>query len=190
LALENDQIGPWVTGHSAVALVDLHAAVGDVGDDEEPLNERVRDFVKRTPRIIGYGVPLRTSDERLDMLVERMRLNGRDQLPFWKLHVALNNEMKRTKGLAPNITAGMAAMLLDHGYSPRETSTLTTFLMQAPFAANATEAATQSEEIMRQLPDDAIDYVGQAPRISPRALALDEASKKSAHAANNAVSRA
>lgn len=187
LTMENDQIGPWVIGHSASMLVELRAAVGD---DDALLNERVADFVKRTPRIIGYGVPLRTSDERMDMLVERMRLNGRDQLSFWKLQVALTKEIKRAKGLAPNVAVGLAAMLLDHGYAPRETALLTTFLMQAPFAANAAEAATQSEEIMRQLPDDAIDYVGQPPRVSPRALALADMSKKSATAANNAVSRA
>jgi hypothetical protein len=178
LMMENDQIGPWVASYSATALLDLRAAVGDVGGDESLLNERVADFVKRTPRIIGYGVPLRASDERLDMLVKRMQISGRDHLPFWKLHVALNDEIKRVKGLAPNITAGMAAMLLDFGYAPREAATLTTFLMQAPFAANAVEAAEQSEEIMRTLPDDAIDYVGRAPRISPRARARENATDR------------
>jgi hypothetical protein len=172
LTMENEHIGPWVTSPSAAALVALRAAVGD---DETSLDERVADFVKRTPRIIGYGVPFRTSDERLEMLVVRMRLTGRDQLPFWKLHVALNEEMKRAKGLVPNITAGLAAMLLDHGYTPHEAATLTTFLWQAPFAANATEAATQSEETMRTLPDSAIDYVGQPPRTSPRARARENA---------------
>ncbi len=173
LTMENEHIGPWVTAPSAAALVDLHAVVGDVGNDEARLNDRIADFVKRTPRIIGYGVPFRTSDERLEMLVVRMRVTGRDQLPFWKLHVALNNEMKRAKGLVPNITAGLAAMLLDHGYTPREAATLTTFLWQHPFAANATEAAAHSEEIMRTLPDSAIDYIGRAPRLSPRARARE-----------------
>ena len=173
LTMENEHIGPWVTGPSATALVALHAAIGDVGDDESSLNERVADFVKRTSRIIGYGVPFRTSDERLDMLVARMRVTGRDQLPFWKLHVALNEEMKRAKGLVPNITAGLAAMLLDHGYTPREAAMLTTYFWQPAFAANASEAAEQCEESMRQLPDDAIDYVGQAPRVSLRARARE-----------------
>ena len=80
--------------------------------------------------------------------------------------------------MMPNICVGFAAMLLDMGYTQHQAGAMTTFQNQNVFAANAYEAATQPEEIMRRLPDDAIDYVGQAPRISPRARASENVSKE------------
>lgn len=190
LALEGDQIGPWTSGRCAQMFVELNEFVGDTNGDDALLESRVRDFVARTPRFFGYGVPLRTFDERFKRLAERVQESGRDKLPFWTLQEALSREIKRVKGLPPNVSAGLAASYLDHGYSAREIPALTMFLQQNVFVANAIEAATQSEEVMRQLPDSAIDYVGQAPRISPRAIAREEISKESALAANSAVSRA
>ncbi|MEO8874243.1 MAG: hypothetical protein ABI461_01545 [Polyangiaceae bacterium] len=180
LALEGNQIGPWVIGYSAAMLVTLDESVGDTQGDPLVLEERIRDFVARTPRFFGYGVPLRKSDERLDRLETRMRERGRDHLHYWQLHLALAREIMRVKGLPPNVGAGLAAVFLDHGYSPREASTLPMFLHQNVFAANANEAATQAEAGMRTLPAEAIDYVGQPARISPRALAVENAMRKDA----------
>ena len=165
LPMEGDQIGPWIVGHAAEMLVRLKKAV-----DAQPLDRQAaaRDFVKMTPRFLGYGVPMRPTDERLDALDVRMRTNGRDQLPFWQLHVLLANELLCEKNLRPNICVGLAAMLLDLGYTPQQASAVATFQNQNVFAANAYEAATQSEELMRTLPDDAVDYIGEPARISPR----------------------
>jgi hypothetical protein len=170
LPMEGEQIGPWIVGHAADMLMRFKAALENQPNDEA---RAAADFVQTTTRFLGYGVPLRPSDERLDALNLRMKSTGRDQLPFWKLHERLAAEVLKQKNVIPNITVGFAAMLLDMGYTPHQAGAMTTFQNQNVFAANAYEAATQPQEVMRTLPDSAIDYVGQAPRISPRARARE-----------------
>ncbi|MGH7285038.1 MAG: hypothetical protein ACRELY_26220 [Polyangiaceae bacterium] len=163
------QIGPWTIGHAAQTLLDLEGFVETSGGN---LNaETVHSFIEATPRIRGYGVPLRDSDERLDALNVRMRNSGREALKYWKLHLALADGMWAKKQLRPNITSGFGAMLLDMGYTPEQASAITTFQNQNVFAANALEGARQQVDALRTLPDDCIEYVGKPERTSPRARA-------------------
>jgi hypothetical protein len=171
LAMEGKRIGPWVAGHAARELLALRDAIADRFDDPVAVQDAASNFVARRPRIVGYGVPLRESDERMAGLREQVIKTGRDRLPFWTLQEALSSAMMRRWRVPSNAAIGVAAILLDLGYTPLQASAVTTFLNQNVFAANAFEAAQQREPMMQKLPEEHVAYVGRAPRVSPRALA-------------------
>jgi hypothetical protein len=171
LAMEGPRIGPWPTGYAARELLELRAAVGDRSDDELAICREARAFLQRKPRIVGLGVPLRALDERHVALASWIQRKGRDRLLYWRLHEALAQHARALRNLGANIVLGVAAVLLDLGYTPLQASAVTTFLNQNVFAANAFEAAQQREPLMQKLPDESVAYVGPAPRVSPRALA-------------------
>jgi hypothetical protein len=177
LAMEGETIGPWIIGHAAAQLERLRGDVGGSLSDVGGLDAIVQRHVDATKRVVGYGVPLRTSDERMDALTARVAFHARDALPYWRLQLALSKAVRRTHGLAPNVGIGMAAMLLDLGYTPTEASGLTTFLNQNVFVANAVEGARQAAEDLRKLPDECVQYAGHPARESPRALAAQTSSK-------------
>jgi hypothetical protein len=87
------------------------------------------------------------------------------------LHEAVGALARTQRNVGTNIVLGVAAILLDLGYTPLQASAVTTFLNQNVFAANAFEAAQQREPVMQRLPEEQVAYVGPAPRVSPRALA-------------------
>jgi hypothetical protein len=169
LAMEGKQIGPWVAGYAARELIGLRAEIGERFNDAAAVQEVVEKFVARRPRMVGFGVPLREHDERLQELTRQVVAMGRDRLPYWSLQGVLSEAMIRRWRAAPNAAIGVAALLLDLAYSPLQASAVTAFLNQNVFAANAFEAAQQCEPLMQKLPDDCVTYVGAAPRVSPRA---------------------
>jgi hypothetical protein len=169
LSIEGKQIGPWVVGYAARELVGLREAIGDLVGDEARARTVIAERIGRS-RLIGYGVPLRKRDERMDALRVHVVKLGRDGLPYWKLQEALSAEVLRTGSTAPNVGIGVAAILLDLGYTPQQASAVTTFLNQNVFAANAFEAAQQREPLMQKLPAQHVTYVGPAARVSPRAV--------------------
>ena len=171
LAMEGKSIGPWTAGAAANELVALREAIGDRLGDRDTVESKVRDRVERRPRMVGYGVPFRDRDERMEALREQVIRLGRDKLPFWTLQVALSSGMMHKWGIAPNAAIGVSAVLLDLGYTPLQASAISAFLNQNVFAANAFEAAQQRAPAMQKLPDEAVAYVGPAPRSSPRAAA-------------------
>jgi hypothetical protein len=168
LAMEGETIGPWIIGHAAAQLADLQRVVSASTDG---LDSIVRRHVEVTKRLVGYGVPLRKADERMEALTARVAFHARDELPHWRLQAALSAVVREVHGLAPNVGIGMAAMLLDLGYTPVEASGLTTFLNQNVFVANAVEGAQQSREDLRMLPSECVSYAGIDARESPRAVA-------------------
>lgn len=167
LFLEGRQIGPWVVGHAARELVLLDQAVAGYEGDPDALGRAVDDYIRKTRQIIGFGVPVRARDERLDALRGQMKTLGRDQLRFWTLQESLSKEMLSQGRAAPNITIGVAAVLLDLGLTSRQASAVTHFINQNVFAANAYEAACQCDPSMQRLPDECVAYVGKPPRKSP-----------------------
>lgn len=171
LPIEGETIGPWMVGRAAAQLAELRAKVGDRIDDDVAVAAAVLDHVATNKRIIGYRVPLRERDERMDALRDLLASRGRDKLPHWRLQEALSAAMLEKKRVAPNIGAGTAAMLLDLGYAPDETSALAFFMNQNVFVANAVEGAKQAPASMRRLPDECVRYAGTAARQSPRAAA-------------------
>jgi hypothetical protein len=169
LAMEGTRIGPWPTGHAAQELVDLRSAIGDRIDDEAAVAREVSAFLEQRPRVVGLGVPLRERDERHVAFCSWIERKGHDRGVHWRLHKAVGEVARARRNVGTNIVFGVAAVLLDLGYSPVQASAVTTFLNQNVFAANAFEAAQQCEPLMQKLPDDCVTYVGAAPRVSPRA---------------------
>ncbi len=169
-ALEGTTMGPWIIGYAAQMLLDARAALERCGDREEMGRAALRDFVgEKGRRLYGYGVPLRRTDERMDALQREARVRGFAAKPFWRLQEQLNAVVLERKGLMCNVGIGLAAMLLDMGYSPSECSRIPYFLNQNVFVAHAVEGARLAPAEMRRLPEDAIEYLGPARRESPRA---------------------
>lgn len=163
ICVEGDLIGMWSAGYAAQTLVELHTALTQsCGADLDALLEAKK-------RLTGYGVPFRPRDERLDALRECLEKRGRTNLTFWQLQEQMSEIVLRTRGIAPNIVIGAAAMLLDMGFEVRQVSPMAHFFNLPVFVANAVEGAAQAPAVLRCLPDDAIDYIGVAPRLSERA---------------------
>jgi len=174
LAMEGKSIGPWTVGAAAEELASLRDLLGEHFDDADAVQAAVRQRVERRPRMAGYGVPFRERDERMEALRKQVSDLGRDRLPFWTLQEALSVGMKEKWGAAPNMAIGGSAVLLDLGCTPRQAAALAAFLNQNVFAANAFEAAQQRSPLMQRLPDACVDYVGPAPRTTPRAAAVNK----------------
>jgi hypothetical protein len=174
LTMEGPRLGPWILGYAAKDLVELHAAVGAGIDDDAAVAAQVRAFFDGKRRVVGLGVPLREHDERYVALEGWVRRTGRDRHAFWRLQAALAKHARASGNLAPNVGLGIAAVLLDLGYTPHQISALVTFVNQNVFAANAFEAAEQRSEEMQHLPDACISYVGPLPRRSPRDVAAGD----------------
>ena len=171
LTMEGQRLGPWILGYAARELVELRAAVGERIDDDAAVAAEAGAFFERKRRVVGLGVPLRVHDERYVALQAWVHRKGRDAFPFWRLQAILASHGRRAAGLAPNVGLGLAALLLDLGYTPEQIAALATFVNQNVFAANAFEAARQRSPEMLCLPEECVTYVGLPPRSSPRALA-------------------
>jgi hypothetical protein len=171
LTMEGPRLGPWILGYAAKDLVELRDAVGVRVDDPEALATEARAFFERKRRVVGLGVPLRVHDERYVALEGWVERTGRAGHPFWRLQAALAAHARAAENLAPNVGLGIAAVLLDLGYTPLQISALVTFVNQNVFAANALEAAQQCSGEMQRLPDESVSYIGPPPRSSPRAAA-------------------
>lgn len=169
LPIEGDRIGCWVTGYAAEVLTELRDAVGPHLDDTERVAREVVELVQRRGRLPGFGVPLRPSDERMDALRAYAARVGLDRGVHWKLHEALAGYLEKERGVARNIVIGLAAVLLDMGYPASQTAAVAHFLNQNVFVANAVEAAEQRSAELQRLGDEHVEYVGPAPRRSPRA---------------------
>ncbi|MDP9002867.1 MAG: hypothetical protein M3O46_22485 [Myxococcota bacterium] len=174
LAMEGKHIGPWVIGHAASLLILLREGLAEPVNDASAIDAAIWDFIASRRRMVGYGVPLRERDERMEALGVQMSKMGRDGLPYWQLQQALSTAMNRRWRVAPNAAIGIAAILLDLGYSPSQASAVSTFLNQNVFAANAFEAAQLRAPEMQRLPQEHVAYVGPALRVSPRARARGE----------------
>jgi hypothetical protein len=170
LAMMGMGMSPRIIGAAADHLVRLRHALQESRTGGE-VARAVQDHVAASPRLAGYGIPMREQDERYQALRGFMVRRGREGLPHWHAQELLSEWLGRERGLAPNIGIGLAAALLDLGCSPVEAGALSTFLIEHTFAANAFEAAQQREPLMQRLPDQYVAYVGPAPRVSPRAEA-------------------
>jgi hypothetical protein len=163
VCVEGDLIGMWSAGYAAQTLMELHTALS--GSPEADLEA----LLEAKNRLTGYGVPFRVRDERLDALRACLEERGRTNMPFWQLQERMSDIVVRTRGIAPNIVIGAAAMLLDMGFEVAHVSAMAHFFNLPVFVANAYEGAAQAPAILRRLPDATIDYVGPPPRLSERA---------------------
>jgi hypothetical protein len=171
LAVEGERIGYWITGYAAQGLAELRAAVGDRIDDAEAVEAEVRAFVARRGRVTGFGAPLRPSDERMDALRRYVRGTSLERGVHWRLQEALAALVEGKKGIPRNIGLGLAAVMLDLGYTSTEISPLAHFMTENVYVANACEAAAQRSPEMQRVPDEHVEYAGAPRRESPRSLA-------------------
>lgn len=132
-------------------------------------SSRVTAALERGEIVPGFGVVSRGEDERAVGLKRCVERRGRSDFPAWTC-ARLVDEQLRPRGKPMNIAAGGAAILLDVGFNPEQIRSLGPAVLYPNYLANAVEGAAQAPEILRRLPDSAIDDRTPAPRKSPRAL--------------------
>ncbi len=168
LAMMGTYLGPRIIEHAAAHLHALSAALEGAATPEEE-DDILRVHAASTRRLAGWGVPFRAEDERLRALCTFVAAVGRDRLPHWRAQERLAAFLLRDRGLPANVGSGVAAALLDIGCSPSQAGVLGTLIHTQDFDANVYEAAKQRAPQMQRLPVSCIEYVGVAPRTSPRA---------------------
>jgi hypothetical protein len=169
LCIEGDLIGPWTTRYAAETFVELRRLIGDRLDDDLFVEAEMKGLLQRKKRLVGYGVPFRERDERLDAVRAEVEKRGWHVRPFWRLQEAFSILVRSERNLGPNLGAGVSALLLDMGFTTEEVPAVTIFINQNCFVANAVEGARQKPAILRALPEHTVTYVGVPPRTSPRA---------------------
>ncbi len=171
LAIEGASVGPVPCAAAARALREVFDAVGGRVDDGVAVERALVEKVGPLPRLGGFGVPFRPIDERVVALTASARSRGRDKGPYWRLFEAMTVFVRRERTLEPNIDAAVAAALLDMGFKGKVLDAMAATLFLMTFVANAMEGSAQPAAALRALPLDRVDYVGRAPRESPRAIA-------------------
>lgn len=168
LCLEKAVIGPGTISPAAELLVTIRDLVGDDNlQNQKALVETVTEILK-TNRLHGFGVAFRLEDERLQNLKKCVARHERAHLPYWRLLGSVREAVIQVKGIKPNVSAGIAAVLLDMGFSPYDIKMIAIALLQACFFANAVDGVKRNAEVMRCLPKNCIQYVGRELRRSPR----------------------
>ena len=166
---EEARIGPWACVQAAQMLQQLHAAIGANLENPLCVSDAVEAQMRTRAFVWGFGTPFRPYDERLVSLREHVKKRGRDQLPYYRIMTAAADIVRDARGVEPNLGIALAALFLDMGMNPQQIGAIVSALMQHMFLAQAVEGASQPHEGLKKLPDEALDYVGRAPRMSPRA---------------------
>lgn len=167
LSEEDARIGPWTTAKGAELLLAFDAAIGTRVDEPETVGAIVKAYLDEHRFVWGFGTPFRGKDERLVAFRECIRQRERQELRFWRLMDAVSAVVCEQRGTEPNMGIAIAAAFLDLGLTPHQVGSLTSALMQHMFLAHAVEGSAQGAAL-RQLPTGYVEFVGQAPRSSPR----------------------
>lgn len=174
LMLDGGRIGPW---EAPRRTAELFREVRQVLGEELPEVDRIAALLdgawKKRRFLPGFGVPLRSVDERFQTLRAWLSREGceRTGLPHFQLLERLGAAVQRTRGLPPNIVGGFTAVCLDLGFAPEELGALGVVLTLPCFVSHAVESAQQAPRALQSLPPACVDYRGPALRSSPRALA-------------------
>jgi hypothetical protein len=180
LLLEGARIGPWTFGPSAELLLALREEAPDLS--AATMLGAMKSRLGAAPSLPGFGVPFRPHCERLVLVRSSVARRGRDHLPFWRTMVAAVSAAQQLNGPEPNAGIGVAAALLDFGFTPRQISVLGVALAQPVFLATVVEGSEHRESALRRIPDDRVLYVGAPARESTRAeRARLESSAKVGH---------
>jgi hypothetical protein len=177
IALDSDILGGRVAEDAARLLLELRAAVASAPADDD---DAIRAFVARQPKLFGFGVPVRAVDERLVAFKAALARRGYPPGEHWKLAERFWRVARDTRRIEVNIIGATAALCLDLGFTPAQVAPMAVMLLTPTFIANATEAAAQSPEVLRCLPEECIRYTGPAPRESLRAIAARNGSAANA----------
>ena len=173
VSLEGAMIGHQAAGPAAEFLLHLRDELlvntaNRAEEDDLVLEERCRLLLAQQRRPVGFGVPFRRRDERVDMLTERVVARGRSELPYWRLFAKTAEIFWRIKNVRPNMTLAAAAVCLDMGFTPMQIGPLMTAIGSSAFWANAFEGAAQMPPSLQTLPENCVRYVGPPSRVSPR----------------------
>ncbi|HET7538542.1 MAG TPA: hypothetical protein VFK05_01675 [Polyangiaceae bacterium] len=168
LSEEEARIGPWAGAKSAEVLLAFDAAIGARVDEAETVRQVVTAYLDEHRFVWGFGTPFRAQDERLVAFRDCIQRRQRDSLPFWRLMTAVSEVVRELRGAEPNMGIAVAAALLDLGLTAHQAGCLSSALMQHMFLAQAVEGAEQGSSL-RELPASYVEFVGHAPRSSPRA---------------------
>ncbi len=163
--LDSDLLGGRVAGAASELLLELSAAVAGKPDRAAAIET----FVRNHSRMIGFGVPVRSVDERVVALRKQLTARGRTNRFYWDLGEAFWAIAKDTRGLVVNIIGAVAAVCLDLGFRPHEVAPMAAMLLQPTLLSNSVEAAAEPAAALHTLPRASVDYTGPAPRTSPRA---------------------
>ncbi len=166
LAQEGDGLGGWAMVHAARYFVDVAATVP--AGDAQALEARVDRDLAAGHRFLGFGVPLRPRDERVDTALRCLRMRGRQGGRCITVAVGIGELLLRKKALPLNVGGAYAAALVDLGFTPEEVPLLITLSLVSPLVANAVEGAEQRSEVLAELPPECVEYKGPKPRRSPR----------------------
>lgn len=169
--LDDAPIGP----HPAQLTAKFFASIADQHLDRAKALSQAKSVIAKwmadKRSVPGFGVPKRQEDERNKAIhrwyAQNVEVPGR----HWELYRDIAAHMSEHYDLGPNFAAPIAAIALDVGFDADVVAVFTSFLVFWGIAANAHEGTRESPEVLRRLPDEFIEYVGPAPRKSPRAQA-------------------
>lgn len=164
MILQDARIGPWPSVHAANDLIRLRCAIGDHRDAPDVVRSVVEQHLYERGVLCGFGTPFRDHDERLVAFRACIERRHRDHLDYWLTMDAVAHAMRQIKGIEANIGLAIAAACLDMGLLPDEIGPLSAALAQHMFWANAVEGAEQAPQVLRQLPLEAVTYVGRPRR--------------------------
>jgi len=166
---EGARIGPWIAAGAAATLTELHNAIDGKERDPIAVRNAVDAYLAKHRIIPGFGTPYRDYDERIIAFRSCIQSRKRDELPNWRTMEAVIDAVRSLRQISPNIGLGMASSMLDMGITPAEVGPLATVLVQHMFVANAVESAKQSPELLREMPESHVAYIGVPARTSPNA---------------------
>jgi hypothetical protein len=166
--LERGIVGPFAARDAAGMLVALATELGEAPSFDEVF-ATLEARLARGERLPGFGTPLRSVDERVVAFLARLEAFGRADGRHVRLARHLDRASVALRQLHVNIAGMFAAACLDLGFTPAQIGWLCTLTLSVNFLANVVEGAEQAPEVLRRLPDEAVRYVGKAPRPSPRA---------------------
>jgi len=146
----------------------MHVEIDGRSGDADHVRTVVTRYLESRPFVWGFGTPFRRRDERLVAFRKCMIEKQRDVLPYFRTMDAVSEAVRELRRAEPNIVFALAAVCLDMGLGVDDIGPLTTTLMQHMFFAAAVEGARQAPELLRELPEAYVTYVGPEPRISPR----------------------
>ncbi len=162
-------MGPLLAGASAKMLLEIEAELRPGEELAAQLRAQIESRIERGERLPGFGAPLRPEDERLVALRKAVEMRGRQQMRYWSLAEALAAAALAARGLQANVVLHIGALLLDLGFDVEQVKTMIVGLMANLLVPVAHEAALEADAQLRRLPDEAVEYAGPAPRLSPRA---------------------
>ncbi|HHH29574.1 MAG TPA: hypothetical protein ENK57_14680 [Polyangiaceae bacterium] len=173
--LAEARMGPWA-GAAPYAVIEEFARLRACSHEsfEGAVLAYVEERWSRGAVVWGFGVAGgggRRRDERLDRIAEAAALHGRADAVHYSAAMEAGEIVFRATDRAPNMALAFAAIGRDLGLTRAEIEVVMFQILEPQILGNAYESARLSASTLQRLPDSKLRYVGQAPRLSPRAAA-------------------